>query len=191
MLLFSRQSHFYRLWGLGRRLKQWNIYSSLIILPNSPPCLLRSFPYHVVQLEPGAFQFCCSFICSSILHWLYAIYKYVTSMCSYSCLRKVFFSDWSFVLCSHISHYYMLLIRECNPSTAMPLPAGSATQGPCWCSCPWHLLSSFHRFQGPPSLTGHCEEQPRASSIMKTSACYSDLNKVNPNLKVIRFNCSL
>lgn len=91
MLLFSRQSHFYRLWGLGRRLKQWNIYSSLIILPNSLPCLLCSFPYHVAQLEPGASQFCCSFICSSILHWLYAIYKYVTSMCYYSCLRKVFF----------------------------------------------------------------------------------------------------
>ena len=101
------------------------------------------------------------------------------------------FKDWFFVLYSHIFHHYRPSIREYSPSTAMSLPAGSATQGPCWHSCPWPLLSSFHRFQSSSSLSEPLWKTTQGANILQSNACYSHLGKVNPNLKEIRLYYSL
>lgn len=68
---------------------------------------------------------------------------------------------------------------DCSPSTATSLAIGNATQGPWWCSCPWHLLSSFHRFWESSFLAGPLWRTPQVASILKINACYSQEGEEN------------
>lgn len=108
---------------------------------------------------------------SSTVHWviLHAIYQYVISTCSYLCLWKVFFFS-RLMLCLLFSHFSPLeaFSYRVQPFYYNVPPSRLCHSRPLlMLTCPWHLLSSFHRFPQSSSLSGPLWRTTQEANILK------------------------